>query len=216
MNIKPGLFTSEYMINLDEGMIIIGSAGDSGTEYTVSISRELVEGSLGLKIKVDGLHGGHSGVDTHLPRANANKLLGDFLYTLSEETHLRISSIEGGTRGNAIPRSATCTFAISKKNACMTKAVFDNWSEKARREFPVEEDLAFTLIKVPAEKVISEEQTASIIGILYEVQQGPFSWSKSMQGLVETSNNLGIVKTGECCKDLYVPGVQKPRTWQRI
>jgi len=200
MNMKQGFFTGKNMINLDSeeaGVIIIGSAGSGGTEYTVSVSQEPVEGWSGMRVKVDGLLGGHSGVDIHLPRANSNKLLGDFLYTLSNETPPRISNIEGGTRGNAIPRSATCAFAVPKKNASKVKTVLNKWSEKAKRDFPVEEGMIFALTEAPVEKAISEEKTASIVGILKEVQQGPFSWSKSIKGLVETSNNLGIVKTEE-------------------
>lgn len=200
MKMKQGFFTSKNMINLDseeEGVIIIGSAGGGGTQYTVSVSQEPMEGWSGMRVKVDGLLGGHSGVDIHLPRANANKLLGDFLYALIKETPLRISNIEGGTRGNAIPRSATCVFAVPKKNASMAKAVIDKWSKKAKRDFPVEESMIFSLTDAQVEKAISEEKTASIVGILKEVKQGPFSWSKNIKGLVETSNNLGIVKTEE-------------------
>jgi dipeptidase D len=200
MNVKKGFFTGKNMINLDsedEGMIIIGSAGGYGTTYTVSVSQEPVEKWSGLMIKIDGLLGGHSGVDIHLPRANANKLLGDFLYSLSKETPLRITNIEGGTRVNAIPRSATCSFAVPKKNILKAKAVLDKWSQKARSNYPVEEDMVFDLTEVPVDKAVSEEKTVAIIGILNEVQQGPFSWSKSISGLVETSNNLSIVKTEE-------------------
>jgi dipeptidase D len=207
MNMKQGFFTAKNMINLDSeevGVIIIGSAGGGGTQYTIPISFEPVEGWAGMKVKVDGLLGGHSGVDIHLPRANANKLLGDFLYTLGKETPLSISNIQGGTRGNAIPRSGSCVFVVPKKNASKVKAVFDKWGKKAKKGFPVEENMVFTLEEAKTEKAVSEEKTASIIGILKEVHHGPFSWSKSIEGLVETSNNLAIVNTEEAAVKISI------------
>jgi len=197
-NVKKGFFTAKKMINLDSeegGVIIIGAAGGGGTNYTIQVSSEPIDGWSGMMIKIDGLLGGHSGVDINLPRANSNKLLGDFLYTLSKETQIRIANIEGGTRGNAIPRSASCVFAVPEKKASKVKMILDEWSKKARLEFPVEESMIFNLTKAGVNKAISEEKTVSIIGVLREIQQGPFSWSKSIEGLVETSNNLGIVKT---------------------
>lgn len=201
MNMKQGFFTGMNMINLDSeeaGVIIIGSAGGGGTTYTVPVVPDAVEqGWVGMKVKIDGLLGGHSGVDIHLPRANANKLLGDLLYTLSTETPLRIADIEGGTRGNVIPRSATCEFAVPKRSSAKVKTALGKWMNKAKKDYPAETKIAVTLSESPVSEAVSEEKTKSIISILKEIQHGPFSWSKTIKGLVETSNNLGIVRTEE-------------------
>jgi len=201
IKMEKGFFTGKRMMNLDSeelGVIIIGSAGGGGTQYTIPVKAEEVEGWKGIKIEISGLLGGHSGVDIHLPRLNANKLLGEGLKALKEETPLRIMHIEGGTRGNAITRSAYCDLLVPEGKFEKAMETLERWrtrTEKEKRH--IEKEMKIRFSEIPPGKSFPEEESASVIGIITEVHQGPVSWSKDIEGLVQTSNNLGIVKTEE-------------------
>jgi dipeptidase D len=198
IKMRSGFFTGRRMINLDSeelGVIIIGSAGGGGTRYTIPVGFSVAEGWEGVRLEVSGLLGGHSGVDIHLPRLNANKLVGEGLKRVKHEMPLRITHIEGGTRGNAIARSANCDFLVPEGGAARAIEILGEWGDKIDRS--VEKDLKITCSKVRADRAFSEEASASVVGVISEVRQGPFSWSEDIEGLVQTSNNLGIVRTEE-------------------
>jgi dipeptidase D len=195
---KEGFFTGKRMINLDSeelGVIIIGAAGGGGTRYTVPVSFRAVEGWEGVKLEIGGLLGGHSGVDIHLPRLNSNKLVGEGLKRVSERMPLRMAHIEGGTRGNAIPRSAYCDFLVPGGRGEEAANILRKWGSGIDRS--VEKGLYVRVTGIPATGSFSEEASASVISIINAVPQGPYSWSKEIEGLVQTSNNMGIVRTEE-------------------
>ena len=198
LNMKPGFFTGKYMINLDSeeaGVVIIGSAGGSGTQYNFLFTQEPMVGWTGYRVEINGLLGGHSGVDIHLPRANANKLIADFLAHLRKKTLVRLVQIEGGTRGNAIPRSASCNLIIPSSYVDKIDDIFATWTARVKTKYPAEAGISVTLSVNPASTALTTDQTDSIIGLINGVHNGVFSWSKSIEGLVETSNNLGVITT---------------------
>ncbi|UCD45827.1 MAG: beta-Ala-His dipeptidase [Candidatus Bathyarchaeota archaeon] len=198
IKMQPGFFTGKRMVNLDSeelGVIIVSSAGGGGTIYAISVEWEDPQGWEGLSLQVKGLLGGHSGVDIHLPRLNANKLVGDALKRVSERMRLRIIHIKGGTRGNAIPRSANCDFLVPEGRAGEAAAVLNKWD--AGLDKSDEESLVTTLTEVRASRCMSEKVSQSVIALITEVHQGVVSWSPDIEGLVQTSNNLGIVRTEE-------------------
>lgn len=198
IKMQPGFFTGRRMINLDSeelGVIIIGSAGGGGTQYTIPVTFREAKGWKGFRLEVGGLLGGHSGVDIHLPRLNANKLVGEGLKAALDEAPIRIMHIEGGTRGNAIARSARCDFLVPEGRTKKVIEIIEGWGEKVDRS--VEKGLKISVSEIPAGRSFSEEASASVIGIINDVPQGPYSWSEEIEGLVQTSNNLGIVRTEE-------------------
>ena len=199
IKMQKGFFTGKRMINLDGeelGVIIISSAGGGGTQNNIPVEFEEVEGWRGIKLEISGLLGGHSGVDIHLPRVNANKLLGGGLKAVKEEIPIRIMHIEGGTRMNAIARSAYCDFSVPEDEAERAMENLEKWkAQKEKEKRSIEKEMKIKLSEIPSGKSFSEENTASVIGIITEVYQGPVSWSKDIEGLVQTSNNLGIVRT---------------------
>ncbi|MFB0543503.1 MAG: M20/M25/M40 family metallo-hydrolase, partial [Candidatus Bathyarchaeia archaeon] len=137
IKMQKGFFTGKRMINLDseeQGVIIIGSAGGGGTQYTIPVEFEETKGWEGIKIEINGLLGGHSGVDIHLPRVNANKLLGEGLKAVKGEVPLRIMHIEGGTRGNAIARSAYCDFLVPEGKVEKAMELLEKWKAQTERE----------------------------------------------------------------------------------
>jgi dipeptidase D len=200
LSMKAGFFTGKHMINLDSeeaGVIIIGSAGGCGTQYKIPYSYESTVGWLEFRLDISGLLGGHSGVDIHLPRANANKLLGVFLVDLKNEVPVRLVRIEGGTRGNAIPRSASCVFQVPVRGAEKVEEIFHTFSNKIKDRYPVEKEISIKLTSSSGSTSMDEERTTSIIGLINDIHNGVFTWSKSIDGLVETSNNLGVINTSD-------------------
>jgi dipeptidase D len=198
VKMQPGFFTGKRMVNLDSeelGVIIVSSAGGGGTRFTIPVEWEEPRDWEGLKLEVKGLIGGHSGVDIHLPRLNANKLVGDALRHVSEKMPLRIMHIDGGTRGNAIPRSAHCNFLVHEGKAVEATKILEEWGSGLDRS--VEGSLVTSFTGVQAARCMSEKVSWSVIGLINKVHQGVVSWSPDIEDLVQTSNNLGIVRTEE-------------------
>lgn len=196
-NMSPDFFSGKRMINLDSeelGVIIISSAGGGGTEYSIPISREPPGGWEGLSVEVAGLLGGHSGVDIHLPRLNANILLAQGLRHLGAETPTRLVHIDGGTRGNAIPRSAKAEVLVPEGKAAKATKVIEEWASGLNRS---EEEIEVKTSKATPKPAVDLETSKKAIDLISELPQGVYSWSEEYEGLVQTSNNLGILRTEE-------------------
>ena len=196
-NMSPDFFSGKRMINLDSeelGVIIISSAGGGGTEYSIPISREPTGGWEGLSVEVAGLLGGHSGVDIHLPRLNANILLAQGLRHLGAETPLRLVHIDGGTRGNAIPRSAKAEVLVPEGKTAKATEVIEEWASGLDRS---EEEIEVKVSKATPKPAVDLETSKRALDLISEIPQGVYSWSEEYEGLVQTSNNLGILRTEE-------------------
>ncbi len=196
-NMSPDFFSGKRMINLDSeelGVIIISSAGGGGTEYSIPISKEPPGGWEGLSVEVGGLLGGHSGVDIHLPRLNANILLAQGLRHLGAETPVRLVHIDGGTRGNAIPRSAKAEVLVPEGKAAKATKVIEEWASGLDRS---EEEIEVKVSKATPKPAVDLETSKKALDLISEIPQGVYSWSKEYEGLVQTSNNLGILRTEE-------------------
>ncbi len=196
-NMNPDFFSGKRMINLDSeelGVIIISSAGGGGTEYSIPISREPPGGWEGLSVEVAGLLGGHSGVDIHLPRLNANILLAQGLRHLGAETRIRLVYIDGGTRGNAIPRSAKAEVLVPDGRTAKATEVIEEWASGLDRS---EEEIEVKVSKATSKPAVDLETSKKALDLISEIPQGVYSWSEEYEGLVQTSNNLGILRTEE-------------------
>ena len=197
-NMSPDFFTGKRMINLDSeelGVIIISSAGGGGTQYTIHIVREEPGDWEALRVEVGGLMGGHSGVDIHLPRLNSNILLAQGLRKVMERMPLRLIHIEGGTRGNAIPRSAYAEALVPKGRGAEAKEILKDWGAGIDRS--VEEGLEVRVTASTPKASASQEATSKAVNLVSEIPQGVYSWSTEYDELVQTSNNLGILRTEE-------------------
>lgn len=165
------------LINLDseeEGEILVSCAGGVRKSLSKDITYEKNTDKT-YKIVVKGLKGGHSGDDIDKNRDNAIKMIGRVLKDLHEKEDIKISHIEGGSKDNAIPREAE---AIITSPKCL----------KFESEIP---NISIMEIET-AKKVIKE--TRDIVNIIDEIINGVYKMSKDVDGLVETSNNLGIIK----------------------
>ncbi len=200
-NLDKSMLQAKYLINLDSedfGVITIGSAGGENLIIKMPLSYTNVN-KKGFLIKVKGLKGGHSGVDIHKQRGNAIKILSRILYKIP---NCQISSISGGNKHNAIPREAQAVI-IGDNVKEIVKLESSNIKEELKY---VDPELSITIEELDVEKVINE--SSKIINLLVSIPHGVVRYNDNIKGLVEISNNLGIVRTNEelkivCCSRAF-------------
>lgn len=202
-NLKPGFFTGDILMNLDseeEGELCIGCAGGMNTTATFTYKPEPVPaGYKAYQISLTGLKGGHSGVDIHLGRGNANKLMNRLLWQAANECGLRLASIEGGSLRNAIPRESFALVVVPDTYAIAFEALVKASNELFRSELtPVEPDLQLKAEKAstPARCFDIDSQKA-LLSAVYALPNGVIRMTADMPDVVETSTNLAIVKSDE-------------------
>jgi len=186
------------MLNIDsedEGIFTVSCAGGNVTECILPVTREGFCGSA-YKIKIDGLLGGHSGVEIHKGRANSNVLMGRVLYKLSKETELRIISVDGGLKDNAIPRETIAKVVVSDENT------FDNvclaMCEFIKSEYSsTDPDIRFTISPIKNAGALDKDSTDRVICMLCCLPDSVQEMSPDIPGLVQTSLNMGVLKTAE-------------------
>ncbi len=196
--LEPGFVTGKILLNLDsedEGCLTIGCAGGINTDSVFDLEYEACpNGYECAKITVDGLKGGHSGVDIHLGRANAINLLCRALSEVAAKTDLRIADISGGSAHNAIPRSAWAVVAV-KDYAAANRVVADvEKILKAEFKRP-DPELRFTIAKDNARpaKVLTLASTNKIVDLSLAMPFGITAMSADVEKLVETSNNFSTL-----------------------
>ena len=199
--LKKGELKGDYLLNLDsetEGELYVGCAGGVDATLRIPYSTEKApKGYVAYKVTLGGLKGGHSGMEINTGRANVNKLLFRHLRWVAE-CGLRLISVEGGNMRNAIPRDAEAVIAFPKEHtACILKEL-DKVAGWVKKEIgKVEPDFFMKYEKVRLNPtVISAADTQKIINLMMVAPNGVIRMSKDMEGLVETSLNLAIVKTG--------------------
>jgi dipeptidase D len=186
------------MINLDSeevGVIIVSSAGGSGTIYKINFRPQSPDRREALRVSVDGLQGGHSGVDIHLPRYNANNLLAEGLLKLHSELTIRLIHFEGGTRSNVIPRNAYADILIPSRRTERAIEIIEDWTKSVDKTN--ERDLVVTVNSIDLRPAAPIHETEQMLNIVAEIPFGPKSWSPDYPRLVQTSNNNGIVQTND-------------------
>ena len=189
--------TATKMINMDsadESEIIIGCAGGQHSELKFASVAEACD-MPNFKILIKGLFGGHSGEDINRGRANANKLMGRVLNEISMNCELRLVSIYGGTKDNAIPRECEAIVAIDNADALLSAC------ETVEREIKselVSDDRAFELKIEKCEGqntlAFNKEDTKKIVFLLATVADGAFKYCEGLDSVVEYSRNLGIAE----------------------
>lgn len=201
--LKKGLLKGDILMNLDsedEGELYVGCAGGVDVSATRKYTEEKSPGGMvAFKIFAKGLKGGHSGVDIALGRANSNKLMFRFLMQAESDFGIRLAEASGGDLRNAIPRESYAVVLVPEKKSTEFEKFVKGYEKMYRAEFSdTEPDILFTIEKVtvPA-KVMDKTEQYKIIRAVFVCPNGVIRMSQAMKGLVETSNNLAIVK----CKD---------------
>lgn len=180
---------SRQLINIDseeEGIFTVSCAGGVRTELILPVEYETNVDKC-LKITVDGLMGGHSGVEIHKGRLNSNKVAAAFLNTLD---NYKLVSINGGLKDNAIPVFTEIVIA-SNENILAKAEQF-----KGLTVIDTDPALSITVEDCPlSEKCLTSKSTKEVVELLNLLPNGIIKWSDNIDGLVETSLNLGILKT---------------------
>lgn len=198
--LDTSLLKGKRMINIDseeEGTLWVSCAGGARFDAEISFEPVPVSGTV-CEIVLSGLHGGHSGAEIHNGYANANVLMGRILKEISGSVGFSLISVNGGTMDNAITRECRCKIVISSDSEALFK-VINRLSSSLRKEFSeTDPELSLKVRSCENEKLcLSKKDTETVVSMLREFPNGVISWSKKIKGLVETSLNLGILKTNE-------------------
>ncbi|MGI6064590.1 aminoacyl-histidine dipeptidase [Blautia sp.] len=198
--IDCSILKGKRLINLDseaEGSLWISCAGGLSGISTIPVQRVEAEGQKAA-VKITGLMGGHSGAEIDKKRANANVLMGRFLYSLQKETAYEIISLAGGQKDNAITREADAELLVEDINA--VKACAEKLQKGFREEYAGTDEkitVEITDLGAASAKVLHPTSREKVLFFLMEVPFGIQKMSGTIDGLVETSTNIGIVKLGE-------------------
>lgn len=197
--LKGGILKGELLLNLDteeDDEIDIGCAGGIDVTATRKYNeKSSVHGDIGCRIVVNGLQGGHSGMDIIKGLGNANKIMNRLLYA-GMAFNMRIGNLEGGSLRNAIPRESACHVNIDKKQETAFNEALAKVAVAIQNELNViEPNLKITLSKSkPAKKVMGLGAQAKFIKGVYGALNGVYTMSATIPDLVETSNNIARVE----------------------
>jgi dipeptidase D len=200
-NLQPDMLKGDILLNMDsedEGELYVGCAGGSNANMVFTfLENPVPPGHEAYLLKLTGLKGGHSGLDINSGRANANKLLFRFLKYAVAELEARLSSVDGGSLRNAIPREAFAIITLSKTEGEDMDATVKAFESLFRDEYGlVEPDLAFSVEPTAMPAFVMEEIVQDdLINSIQACPNGVIRMSQDMEGLVETSLNLAVVKT---------------------
>ena len=191
------------MLNLDTedwGEICIGCAG--GGDSSINLPIEYLDAPadfLSFQLSVEGLRGGHSGVDIHEERGNAIVFLSSIIDAVQNQIDCRLVSIQGGDKHNAIPREAFSTILVSPEAVSDAQIIVSKRSDAISKEFgSIEKNLKvnFSGLDDSPDKTLTKDSQTRIIGLLRTLPHGVLKYSHDVDGLVETSNNLASVNMG--------------------
>jgi dipeptidase D len=211
LGLGSGFFAGRCLLNLDsetQGEVTIGSAGGGKTEYEIPFAVERPSGQAVVAVSVSGLAGGHSGVQIHLPRLNAIKLVLDGVGEAEKVVPVRLLRFDGGSALNAIPRQAACSFLVPAEELRRAREALNKWKEAAERRWGTAETGMDIALGIPARaaggqhEAMTQLGSEAVLSLLREIPHGPISWSRAVKGpggeaeLVRTSNNLALVESG--------------------
>ncbi|WP_299151211.1 aminoacyl-histidine dipeptidase [uncultured Dokdonia sp.] len=204
MGLKGGILKGDILLNLDteeDDEIGVGCAGGVDITATRTYTEEgLDDGLVGYEVKVAGLNGGHSGMDIIKGLGNANKMMNRLLYNAAENFEIRISSIDGGSLRNAIPRESVAIIAVDENQKAAFEADFTDMAAAIHGEFAsLEKELELSIKQIDLDdNVMSLESQAQFLKAIYAAHNGVYRMSPDIADLVETSNNIArvIVKDG--------------------
>jgi len=203
LNLSNSILTGNILLNLDteeDDEICIGCAG--GVDITMHREYKLVDPSedeIFVRVLLNGLTGGHSGAEIHKGLGNSNKILFEIIASINTIFQIKIVDINGGGLRNAIPRESSLTLCFSKEHL----DEFNDYIKKNLIQYSskfVKTDPNFNLesenldIKVPS---LSYLDTVDLITSVNQCPNGVFEMSKSIENLVETSNNLANIKLND-------------------
>jgi dipeptidase D len=200
------LISSKLLINIDsedEGVFTIGCAGGINTiAHYKYIKGEIPTGWVAYNVAVDGLKGGHSGIEINAGRANANKVLNRVLWKATELYDILLSSFDGGSKHNAIPSEANAVIVIAPAKKADFEKFVAEMNDTFKKEFILVEPYAkiyCSPCNIP-DRVMTREAQFKLLGSFYTVAHGVLRMSPNLKNakgepLVQSSTNFAIVET---------------------
>jgi len=185
------------MLNMDseeEGIFTVSCAGGARANLSLPITRRAVYGPC-VKLTVEGLQGGHSGVEIHKNLANANKVMGEFLSRVQALMPVCITKLQGGSKDNAIPHRCECTLVALGMYIERINDVAAQLQKEIREQY--DEPNAIIRgddVDALGGNALTTESSAKVIALLNAAPNGVKAWSADIAGLVQTSLNLGVVR----------------------
>ena len=188
------------MINLDsedEGIFTVSCAGGARGTIHLPVERRIVYGPC-VKLTVENLQGGHSGVEIHKNRTNANKVMGELLSRVQNLMPFCITKLQGGAKDNAIPRSCSVSLVMLGMQAEKINDICQQLQEEIRQQYEEPEAAIYgDNLDALGGNALTAESTAKVIALLNAAPNGVQAWSRDIEGLVQTSLNLGVVRLEE-------------------
>lgn len=199
-SLEKGFLQGTVLLNMDseeEGELYIGCAGGKDTigEFPV-VYQDANSNHVPIRVLVTGLKGGHSGIDIHLGRANAIKLLAKTLRKIYAETPFYIASIEGGSKRNAIPREAEAVLFVHPESIDLIKTISQNLTKDFRYDYSSTDpapEIRIEDVSESFDSFFAPDSTSTVITLLDSLPHGVVAMSADVPGLVETSTNLATV-----------------------
>lgn len=200
--LDPSFIDGKRMINLDseeEGIITTGCAGATIIITSIPVGRAVIKG-LPVLVEIGGLKGGHSGADIDKDRINADKLMGRYLYELDRKIAFSLCDVSGGDKDNVIPASSKAHLVIDDEDLEAVNSFTREFTAEVRKEYAGTDDgLTIKLESGHPHKVsvMDPDSQNKVITFLMHIPNGVQHMSGISKGLVQTSTNLGIIKTGQ-------------------
>ncbi|GAA0125809.1 beta-Ala-His dipeptidase [Clostridium sp. CTA-19] len=202
MSLNPENLDGRTLINIDseeEGKFLVSCSGGVRVDISIPVKKEeLCSDKELLKISVKGLKGGHSGMEINKERGNSNKLIGRFLMDLNSIIDFKLADINGGAKMNAIPREAEATIEVSKEDISKVEVKVSEWFKIFKNEFQgIDDDIELICEKSTEniEKVFDLDSTLKVLRMLFLIPNGVQTMSMAIDGLVQSSTNIGVVTT---------------------
>jgi dipeptidase D len=197
-----GVLKSKYFLNLDgeeKGTLCIGCAGGILTKAHLRVSMQVPVATAAWRIKISGLQGGHSGVDIHLGRGNAIRILGATLQALINELPAELGDLKGGSAQNAIPREAFAVIALDLDREDQLRQVVTRCEVEQRLDLGAfDPELTITVEKAePPAKILSESDARRVVDLLASLHHGVLAMSPDVPGLVQNSTNLATLSLSD-------------------
>ena len=202
-DLPEGELNGDILLNLDSetwGKFVIGSAG--GVDITATLDYKEVATDpedVAVKVTLKGLKGGHSGLEIHLGRGNANKMMVRFVRKAIAECEARLATWHGGNMRNAIPFECEVVLTLPKENVEALNEMVAEWKERFAHEYKcIEESIEFSVetVATPANEVPVEIQD-NLVDAIYACHNGVLRMIPSFPSVVETSSNLAIINIAE-------------------
>ena len=185
------------LLNLDsedEGVFTVSCAGGARSTILLPVTRRAVYGPC-VRLTVEGLKGGHSGVEIHKNRANASKVMGEYLRRISEKMPLALTAFGGGSKDNAIPRSCEATFVALGNDLEFINDIAAQLQQEIRTQYAEPEALVEAYnVDALGGNAVSVEDSKKLIELICTVPNSVQAMSQQIPGLVQTSLNLGVSK----------------------